>query len=88
MSDIGILGDVDVTISVELGRATKKIAEVLEFGEGTIIELDSDAGAPCDVLVNGKVIAKGEVVVIDDKFGVRLVEIVGGRDVLAAATGN
>jgi flagellar motor switch protein FliN len=68
--------DVQMQLSVELGRTHKSISEILGFGEGSIIELDKLAGEPVDVLVNGKLIAKGEVVVIDENFGVRVTEIV------------
>lgn len=74
-NNIGLLMDVPLQISVELGRTTKKIREILEFGQGSIIELDKLAGDPVDILVNGKVIAKGEVVVIDESFGVRITDI-------------
>ena len=74
--NISVLMDVQMQLSVELGRTRKKISEILSFGEGSIIELDKLAGEPVDVLVNGKLIAKGEVVVIDENFGVRVTEIV------------
>jgi len=74
--NIGLLMDVPLQIAVELGRTTKKIREILEFGQGSIIELDKLAGEPVDILVNGKVIAKGEVVVIDESFGVRITDII------------
>ena len=62
--------------SVELGRARKSISEVLDFAPGTIIELDKVAGEPVEVLVNGKLVARGEVVVIEESFGVRITEII------------
>ncbi|MCX7772508.1 MAG: flagellar motor switch phosphatase FliY [Clostridia bacterium] len=74
--NIGLLMDVPLQIAVELGRTTKKIREILEFGQGSIIELDKLAGEPVDILVNGKTIAKGEVVVIDESFGVRITDII------------
>ena len=74
--NIGLLMDVPLQITVELGRTTKKIREILEFGQGSIIELDKLAGEPVDILVNGKSIAKGEVVVIDESFGVRITDII------------
>ena len=61
---------------VELGRTTKSISEILEFSPGTIIELDRIAGEPIDVLVNGKYVAKGEVVIIEESYGIRITEIV------------
>jgi flagellar motor switch protein FliN/FliY len=74
--NIGLLMDVPLQITVELGRTTKKIKEILEFGQGSIIELDKLAGEPVDILVNGKNVAKGEVVVIDESFGVRITDII------------
>lgn len=77
--NISMLMDVQMQLSVELGRTHKSISEILGFGEGSIIELDKLAGEPVDVLVNGKLIAKGEVVVIDENFGVRVTEIVSPK---------
>lgn len=74
--NMGLLMDVPLQIAVELGRTTKKIREILEFGQGSIIELDKLAGEPVDIMVNGKTIAKGEVVVIDESFGVRITDII------------
>jgi flagellar motor switch protein FliN/FliY len=75
-SNISLLMDVYMEMTVELGRTKKLIKEILGMGEGTIIELDKLAGEPVDILVNHKLIAKGEVVVIDENFGVRVTEIV------------
>ena len=74
--NIGLIMDVYMEMTVELGRTRKAIKEILGMGEGTIIELDKLAGEPVDILVNHKLIAKGEVVVIDENFGVRVTEIV------------
>ncbi|MDR2589041.1 MAG: flagellar motor switch protein FliN [Spirochaetales bacterium] len=74
--NISLLMDVSMEMTVELGRTKKPIKEILSMGEGTIIELDKLAGEPVDILVNHKLIAKGEVVVIDENFGVRVTEIV------------
>jgi flagellar motor switch protein FliN/FliY len=74
--NIGLLMDVLMEMTVELGRTKKSIKEILSMGEGTIIELDKLAGEPVDILVNHKLIAKGEVVVIDENFGVRVTEII------------
>jgi flagellar motor switch protein FliN/FliY len=68
--------DVPLQVSVELGRTRKAIKEILALTSGSVIELDRMAGEPVDILVNGKVIAKGEVVVIDDSFGVRITDII------------
>jgi flagellar motor switch protein FliN/FliY len=74
--NIGLIMDVYMEMTVELGRTRKAVKEILGMGEGTIIELDKLAGEPVDILVNHKLIAKGEVVVIDENFGVRVTEIV------------
>ena len=73
---IGLIKDVPLEVTVELGRTNKSISDILEFAPGTIIELDKIAGEPIDILVNGKFVAKGEVVVIEESFGVRIIEIV------------
>lgn len=74
--NIGLIKDVPLEVTVELGRTQKSISEILDFAPGTIIELDKIAGEPIDVLVNGKFVAKGEVVVIEESFGIRVTEIV------------
>ena len=74
--NIGLIKDVPLEVTVEPGRTSKSIAEILDFAPGTIIELDKIAGEPIDVLVNGKFVAKGEVVVIEESFGVRVTEII------------
>lgn len=74
--NIGLIMDVPLEVTVELGRTAKSIQEILDFAPGTIIELNRIAGEPIDVLVNGKYVAKGEVVVIEESFGVRITEII------------
>ena len=74
--NIGLIRDVPLEVTVELGRTSKSISDILDFSPGTIIELDKIAGEPIDVLVNGKFVAKGEVVVIEESFGVRVTEII------------
>ena len=74
--NISLIKDVPLEVTVELGRTSKAIADILDFSPGTIIELDKSAGEPVDVLVNGKLVAKGEVVVIEENFGVRVTEII------------
>ena len=74
--NIGLIMDVPLEVTVELGRTTKSIADILDFAPGTIIELDRIAGEPIDVLVNGKFVAKGVVVVIEESFGIRVTEII------------
>lgn len=78
--NIGLLMDVTMNMTVELGRATMTIRDILGLGEGSIIELQKLAGEPVDLLVNGKLIAKGEVVVIDENFGVRVTDIINPMD--------
>jgi len=74
--NINLIMDVPLEVTVELGRTSKSISEILNFAPGTIIELDRIAGEPIDVLVNGKFVARGEVVVIEESFGVRVTEII------------
>lgn len=74
--NISLIMDVPLQVTVELGRTEKLIKDILEFSPGSIIELDKLAGEPVDILVNGKTIAKGEVVVIDESFGVRITDII------------
>jgi flagellar motor switch protein FliN/FliY len=81
--NIGLIMDVYMELTVELGRTKKLIKDILGIGEGTIIELDKLAGEPVDILVNHKLIAKGEVVVIDENFGVRVIEIVSPMERMA-----
>lgn len=74
--NIDLIMDVPLEVTVELGRTNKSIKEILDFSPGTIIELNKLAGEPVDVLVNGKFVAKGEVVVIEENFGIRVTEVV------------
>jgi flagellar motor switch protein fliN len=74
--NIELIKDVPLEVTVELGRTTKSIKDILEFAPGTIVELNKIAGESVDVLVNGKYVAKGEVVVIEESFGVRITEII------------
>jgi flagellar motor switch protein FliN/FliY len=73
---IELIKDVPLEITVELGRTKKTIKEILEFNAGTVIELEKLSGEAVDILVNGKYIAKGEVVVIDENYGIRITDIV------------
>jgi len=75
---IDLVSNIPLQVSVELGRTKKEISEILEFNLGTIIVLDKLAGDPVEVVVNGKLIARGEVVVIDDNYGVRITDIING----------
>jgi flagellar motor switch protein FliN/FliY len=78
--NIDIILDVPLDVAVELGKTKKSIKEILELGPGSIIQLDRLAGEPVDLLVNGKLIAKGEVVVIDENYGIRISAIVSPMD--------
>ncbi len=75
-NDIDLIRDVPLEITVELGRTSKKINDVLDFGVGTVLELERLVGEPLDILANGKRIAKGEVVVVDENYGIRITDIV------------
>jgi flagellar motor switch protein FliN/FliY len=77
--NIDLIMDVPLEVTVELGRTSKSISDILDFAPGKIIELNRLAGEPIDILVNGKNVAKGEVVVIEESFGVRITEIIGGN---------
>jgi flagellar motor switch protein FliN/FliY len=76
VGNLDLIVDIPVRITVELGRTRKTIGEVLALGPGSVVELNKMAGEPVDVLVNGKLIARGEVVVIDESFGIRVTDIV------------
>lgn len=78
--NIGLIMDVPLDVSVELGKTRKTIREILELHQGAIIQLDKMAGEPVDLLVNGKLIAKGEVVVIDENYGIRITAIISPSD--------
>lgn len=77
--NLKLLMNVPLNVTVEIGSAVKKVKDILEFTQGTIIELERQAGAPVDIIVNGNLIAKGDVVVIDDNFAVRITEIIKSR---------
>ena len=79
-SNIGLLMDVPLPVSVELGRTTMTIRNILDLGAGSVVEVNRVAGEPVDILVNGKLVAKGEVVVIDENFGVRIVDMVSPEE--------
>ena len=81
---IDLIADIPVRVTVELGKTRKNISEILGITAGSVIELDKMAGEPVDVLVNGKLIAKGEVVVIDENFGVRITDLVSASKTYSA----
>jgi flagellar motor switch protein FliN/FliY len=68
--------DIPVTVSIELGRTRLAIADILQLGQGSVLELDKLAGEPLEVLVQGRIIGKGEVVVVNEKFGIRLTDVI------------
>src|SRR3569833_2625691 len=76
LNDIDLIMDIPVQLTVELGRTKIPIRHILQLAQGSVVELDGLAGEPMDVLVNGCLIAQGEVVVVNDKFGVRLTDII------------
>ena len=72
--------DIPVTLSVEIGQTTLSIRNLLQLNQGSVVELDRLAGEPLDVLVNGTLVAHGEVVVVNDKFGIRLTDVISARE--------
>ncbi|MCQ4347291.1 flagellar motor switch protein FliN [Pseudomonas stutzeri] len=76
MRDLEMIMDIPVRLTVELGRTRITIKQLLELAQGSVIELDGLAGEPMDILINGYLIAQGEVVVVDDKYGIRITEII------------
>jgi len=84
VTDIGFLSDIPIELTVELGRARMTVRELAQLGKDSVIELDRLASQPLDILVGGKVFARGEVVVVDDRIALRVTELVGQ----AAASGG
>ncbi len=80
-ADLSFLSEVSLGVTVELGRTALKVRDLLDLGEGSVVELDRTAGSPVDVLVNGSLVAYGEVVVIDDELGVRILQILDASEV-------
>ncbi|MHB9037022.1 MAG: flagellar motor switch protein FliN [Armatimonadota bacterium] len=77
---VDLIMDVRLNVAVELGRSTLSVREILALGPGKVVELDKHAGEPVEVVINNKTVARGEVVVIDENFGVRITEIVGSNE--------
>jgi len=75
---IDLVYNIPLQVTVELGKTKKEISEILDFSMGTIVVLDKIAGDPVEIVVNGKLIARGEVVVIDENYGVRITDIING----------
>lgn len=88
INDINMVLDIPVQLSVELGRTKVPIKHILQLGQGSVVELDALAGEPMDVLVNGYLIAQGEVVVVNDKFGIRLTDVVTPSERLRRVSKN
>ena len=74
--DLGLILDIPLELSVEFGKVKIVINDLIQLGQGSIIELDKSVGDPLEIYINGKLIARGEVVVVDDKFGIRVTDIV------------
>ncbi|UDY38042.1 flagellar motor switch protein FliN [Dermatobacter hominis] len=76
-----MLADVEMTVTAELGRTRMNVSELLTLGPGSVVELDRAAGSPADLLVNGTPVARGEVVVVDEEYAIRVTEILGTNEV-------
>jgi flagellar motor switch protein FliN len=76
VQNLDFILDIPLKVTVELGRTTVVIKDLLQLGQGSVLELDKLAGEPLEILVNGKLVAKGEVVVVNEKFGIRLTDII------------
>ena len=85
--NLNLLMGVQLDISVVIGRSKKKIKDIMDFGQGTVIELDKQTGAPAEIIVNGQLLAYGDVIVVGDNFGVRVTEIVGAKELLDSLGG-
>ena len=79
-NDLEVIMDIPVTISLEVGRTSICIKNLLQLNQGSVVELDTNAGDPLDVLVNGKLVAHAEVVVVNDKFGIRLTDVISASE--------
>lgn len=87
-ANMDLVMNVPLSVTVEIGKTKRKIREIVDFSQGTVIELEKQAGAPVDIVVNGQLIARGDVVVIDDNFGVRITEIVGTKELIDSLESN
>lgn len=88
MGEIDMIMDIPVQLSVELGRTRLTIKNILQLGQGSVVELDGLAGEPMDIFVNGYLIAQGEVVIVDEKYGIRVTDIVTPSDRLSRLNGR
>lgn len=87
-NNMDLIMNVPLDVSIEIGTTKRKIRDIINFTAGTVVELDKQAGAPVDIVVNGQLIAHGDVVVIDDNFGVRITEIVGTKELINSLSGH
>lgn len=87
-NNMDLIMNVPLDVSIEIGTTRRKIRDIMNFTSGTVVELDKQAGAPVDIVVNGQLIAHGDVVVIDDNFGVRITEIVGTKELISSLSGG
>ena len=87
-NNLDLIMNVPLNVSIEFGTTKRKIRDIMNFTSGTVVELDKQAGAPIDIVVNGQLIAHGDVVVIDDNFGVRITEIVGTKELINSLSGQ
>lgn len=87
-NNMDLIMNVPQDVSIEIGTTKRKIRDIMNFTSGTVVELDKQAGAPVDIVVNGQLIAHGDVVVIDDNFGVRITEIVGTKELISSLSGH
>ncbi len=78
--DIDFLLDIPLEVTVELGRARMAVRDLLQLGQGSILELDKMAGEPLEILVNNRLVARGEVVVVNERFGIRLTEVISPQE--------
>jgi len=88
LTDMELIADIPVQLSVELGRTRMTIKQILQLGRGSVIELDSQAGQPMDIYINGHLIAQGEVVVVDERYGIRLTDIITPAERLSRLNGR
>ncbi len=86
--NMDLIMNVPLGVSVEIGKTKRKVKDILEFTQGTVIELEKQAGAPVDIIVNGQLIARGDVVVIEDNFGVRITEILNTKEIIGGNEQN
>ena len=86
--NMGLLMGVPLEVSIVIGRARRKIKDILEFGQGTVVELDKQTGSPAEIMVNGQLLAYGDVIVVGDNFGIRVTEIVGTKELMDSLGAN